>query len=543
MNFPQEIGCPSCGERLSLDEGERKSTSVTCPSCGEIITPDRCQGASSAAAEEGDETWSRLWRRGWSSESIRTRILFTLAAIAVYRAGRHFFIPVFSGRVIDELYRNRVPLSEYSVFWQGIFPYIIGSVIILFLSGFIPPLKELRDGSARQRRLFDRCVYFAVLLYSIVTAVGQYQALTEKMISGEMFINNDSLTFLSFMAVTVAGSMFLVWLADMVTKKGMGNGISVILLADFLAHSPDTLRRIKVAVLNEVRPGSALILTVVLPLAFLIFCVVMVTARRSLRLEPSGEETGGTDGGGVIEMPVRFFPAGIIPFVFAGPLLTIPGLVFSFNFLSVWYLILYCGLVVALAIPFTANIYDPEDISRRLRLAGYRIAGTGSEKEEMGAIDRALSAGILPGLLSALAVAVLPYVVYSTWKVSSLFLSKELLLFVAVSVSLAADFRGKVRREISGTVVLCTTETVLDAELICGILKRTGIPAQVCDTRVISAVGSFAPWEICRPKYLPAMIHPRLAGGAVEVTVAPAVCDDARSILARKGLLEVPARQ
>ena len=409
----------------------------------------------------------------WTDRSLRNRILIVLGLLVVFRVLSTIPVPgVDHGRLASFLANNQFfgilnifsggGLSTLSIIMLGVGPYITASIIMQLLTMMIPRLKALNqeEGEAGRRKFsqYSR-------LISVPLAVLQGFSLIFLLQKQGVFISLSPVQFMTSLVVVVAGSVFLMWIGEMMTEYGISNGISIIIFAGIVAALPTQVSQFLFTF--DISQLPFLILFAVLAIALVIGVVVITEAERPIPVTYARQARGGGQGSSVSTyVPLRVNQAGVIPIIFALSILLIPQLVGNMitslasngTLLSIgralsnfsqttWlYAVIYFVLVFVFTYFYTAVTFDPHQMSENLQKGGAFIPGIrpGASTEEY--IAKIVSRITLVGALFLGIIAILPLVVRAVTGITSIALGGTALLIV---VSVILDIIKKVDAQIS----------------------------------------------------------------------------------------------
>ena len=340
-------------------------------------------------------------------QELRDRILYTVMAILVYRIGSHIPTPGIDPTALLEFLSSAQgggglltimdlfsggALFRFSILALGIMPYISASIIMQLLGVVIPALERMqKEGESGRKKINQYVRYLALVLCIIQSAAmaSWIQSINE----GAMIYMNPGLGFvLIVVATATAGTMFLMWLGDQITERGLGNGISVIIFAGIVARIPagvyDMFQKRDSEYLN-----SLVIVLFFIIFAIVIFCVVYEeSGQRRIPVQYAKRVVGRkVFGAQSTHIPFKINPSGVIPIIFASALMAIPAQIASltrgiqwrwldallrfFSYGSWAYIILYCLLVIMFAYVYTSVQFNPDDIAENLKKQGGFIPG------------------------------------------------------------------------------------------------------------------------------------------------------------------------
>jgi preprotein translocase subunit SecY len=401
---------------------------------------------------------------------LKRKLLWTFVLLAVYRIGIHLPVPGVDTGALADFFANMQNtlfglfdmfsgggLSNLSIFALGIMPYISASIIIQLLTVVSPELKRLskEEGQAGRKKITQYTRYGTVLItviQGLAISIG-----LEGMASptGAPVVLTPGWGFRLVTIVTLtAGTIFIMWLGEQITEKGLGNGISLIIFAGIVASFPSGVANtVRLMTAGELSLFILLILLAVM-LGVLGFIVFMERGQRRIPIHHAKRMQGRRMmGGQTTHLPLRVNTAGVIPPIFASSILLFPATVANFSSVgwlqevSSWFApqtILYNVLFVAMIIFFcffyTAIIFDPKDIAENLKKQGGFIPGIRPGGKTREYIDRVLTRITLWGALYISAICVLPMLLIQQFNVPFYFGGTGLLIVVGV----AMDFMGKI---------------------------------------------------------------------------------------------------
>jgi len=386
-------------------------------------------------------------RNAFLLPDLRRRILFTLMMLVIYRAAAHIPVPgvdkdalqrVLAGtggasnlaNILDLL--SGGGLTNFSLLAAGVYPYITASLVIQLLSGVVPALERLlREEGSEGRRKLDQYTYLLALPMAALQAIGQIQLLSQGGPIIPNFGTNGLLTLTVIMSMT-AGTTFAIWLSNLITERGIGQGMSIIIFGGIVSRLPSNIYSL---VQDPDRWFVSLAAFIVVLVAVIFVIVIFQEGQRRIPVQ-YGKRVRGRKvyGGGATHIPLRVNTAGMIPLIFAQSILTLPAIVagfvasspnpqVSFFFTQVrdifsggrhaqsWmYWVFYFLLVVGFTYFYTSVMMQQQNLADNLQKQGGFIPGIrpGKRTEEyiMGVTKRIT----LVGALFLGGVAILPYI-------------------------------------------------------------------------------------------------------------------------------------
>ena len=401
---------------------------------------------------------------------LKKKLLWTFVLLAVYRIGIHVPTPGVDTAALQDFFDSMSNtlfglfdmfsgggLRNLSIFALGIMPYISSSIIIQLLTVVSPELKRMQkeEGAAGRKKITQYTRYGTVLItvvQGLAIAIG-----LEGMSSpgGASVVLDPGWTFRLVTIITLtAGTVFIMWIGEQITEKGLGNGISLIIFAGIVAGLPGAIfKTFRLMSAGELTLFVVLILMVAMA-AVLGFIVFMERAQRRIPISYAKRMVGRRMyGGQSTHLPLRVNTAGVIPPIFASSILMFPATVGQFSNIewvneaaawiapqTVMYNVLFVGLVIFFCFFYTAIIFDPKDIAENLRKQGGFIPGIRPGSKTYEYIDRVLARITLWGALYISAICVLPMVLISKIGVPFYFGGTSLLIVVGVSM----DFMSQI---------------------------------------------------------------------------------------------------
>jgi len=366
---------------------------------------------------------------------LRRKILFTLGILVVYRLAAHIPLPGVDRLALRTVFQQSQLLSlfdmlsggamsTFSVVAMGVYPYITASIIMQLLMPMIPRLQEIAKEGEAGRQKMNRYTHLLTVPLAALNGIGQAAFLTRTtppVLTNWGFSGEALLPTLATISALTAGTMFAMWLGELIDEQGVGNGISLIIFGGIVARTPQQ-------VLRERVPG--LIAFAVIGVITVAAIVVIYEGQRRIPVQ-YGKRVRGTKiyGGQSTHIPLRVNSAGMIPLIFASTLLIFPGVIAGyfqyvnnafisgvatgivnlFNQQEVFYWILYFFMVVAFTYFYTDIVFQQQNIPESLQRQGGFIPGLRPGARTAEYLNRVLRRITLAGALFLGAVAVLPY--------------------------------------------------------------------------------------------------------------------------------------
>lgn len=417
---------------------------------------------------------------GWDTFSkatdLQKRLLFTLGAMIVYRLGTFIPLPGINSVALADIFARQSggilgmfnmftggALSRMTLFALNIMPYISASIIVQLAASVIPSLMALKkEGESGQRKMTQYTRYLTVLI-TIVQGYGLALGL-EAMVSstGSSAVVNPGQWFRFTTVVSLlGGTMFIVWLGDQITARGVGNGSSLIITAGIVAGIPMGLAQ----TFELARAGSLSTITLFfllfMVLALVYFVVFMERAQRRILIQyPKRQTNGRVMNGESSHLPLKINPTGVIPPIFASSLLLLPMTIVNFSAkdgqgadwvvtLSTMlahgrplYLALYAGLIVFFTFFYTAVVFNPEETADNLKRHGGFIAGIRPGKSTADYLDYVITRLTVLGSVYLAAICCFPEIMIAKYSVPFVLGGTTLLIVVSVTMDFATQIQS-----------------------------------------------------------------------------------------------------
>ena len=369
----------------------------------------------------------QTFRNAWKIPELKNRLLFTLAILVVYRLGSAIPVPFITGSALNQMFSNGNmlsyldmmsggALSRCTLFALGVTPYINASIIVQLLTVAIPALENMAKEADGQQKMQQITRYVGGVI-ALVMSLGYYFVIRNmgalKYTSGAAGI----FTAVVIIATFTAGAQLITWCGEQIDDKGIGNGISLIIMIGIVARLPHALLA-EVNARFQTASGSAIMLILELVLLFLVFMatIALVQAVRKVPVQYAKRIVGNKQYGGVRQyIPLKMNAANVMPIIFAQALMFIPalfsGTAFAAAFSSMtgfWYNFTLAVLVIAFTYFYTAIIINPQMMADDMKRNGGFIPGVKPGKQTVNYIDTIMTRITLPGSFFLAIVAILP---------------------------------------------------------------------------------------------------------------------------------------
>jgi preprotein translocase subunit SecY len=395
---------------------------------------------------------------------LKRRVLFTLGMLCVYRLGGHVPTPGINARALGEFFATQKDslfslydmfvggnLSQATIFALGIMPYISASIIFQMLTAVVPFFEKLQKEGESGRKKITQYTRYGTVVLAFIQGFGVakfLEGLTSP--AGTRIVPNPGLMFEFTSVITlISGTIFVMWLGEQITERGIGNGISLVIFIGIVADYPsDAWNTFQV-----VQSGGMHLLAALVLLAAMVFVtgsVVLITqGQRRIPVQYARRVVGRkVYGGQSTHIPLRVNTAGVIPIIFAQSFIMFPStlalywpnneliqsMAANLRFGTVVHSILYGGIIVFFAYFYTAIMFNPSDLADNMKKHGGFIPGIRPGKRTAEYIDRILTHITLPGAIFLAFIAILPFVLINKLSVPFFFGGTGLLIVVGVAL-------------------------------------------------------------------------------------------------------------
>jgi preprotein translocase subunit SecY len=403
---------------------------------------------------------------------LRRRLVFLLLALVVYRIGAHIPVPGINPDQLAQLFQGQQggilslfnmfsggALSRFTVFALGIMPYISASIIMQLMTYVVPTFEQLKkEGEAGRRKITQYTRYGTVVLALVQSfaAAGALEKGGLTLIHGWPFLLTATITM-------TTGTMFLMWLGEQITERGIGNGISMIILSGIVAGLPGAVGNTIESVSNGEMQGPFALLLLLVVLATTYFVVYVERAQRRIPVDYAKRQVGRRMyAGQSSHLPFKLNMSGVIPPIFASSLLLFPATLASFAGTSATgtvgtimqnvaaalgygqplHLVIYAALIIFFCFFYTALVFNARDTADNLKKSGAFVRGIRPGQQTAEYIDAVLTRLTLWGALYVTAVCLLPEILVSWKGVPFHFGGTSLLIVVVVVMDFIAQLNA-----------------------------------------------------------------------------------------------------
>lgn len=400
---------------------------------------------------------------------LKSRLLFVVLAIMVYRLGAHIPVPGLDPQRLAQFFlqqQNTIfglfnmfsggALSRVTVFAIGIMPYISASIIIQLFSTVSPTLEQLKKEGEQGKRKINQYTRYLTVFLSFFQSLGM-----ARWLAGQHIALLPNFTFYATAVITlVTGTMFLMWLGEQITEKGVGNGISLIIFSGIVSSLPQAVG----SVFQQVKEGQMQGLTLVIILFIVCFVTAFVVfverAQRRIRVNYAQRTQGRKIyAAQTSHLPLKINMSGVIPPIFASSIILLPATLAQFLSKTRgmgWltdvslalspgqplYLIIYAAAIVFFAFFYAALVFNPKETADNLKKSGAFVPGIRPGEQTTKYIDGIMTKLTLVGSIYLVLVCLLPQILMLTWHVPFYFGGTSLLIIVVVIMDFVAQVQA-----------------------------------------------------------------------------------------------------
>jgi len=402
---------------------------------------------------------------------LKNRIWFTLGALIVYRLGTYIPLPGIDPQVLADVFQRNSggllgmvdmfsggALGRMTIFALNIMPYISASIIIQLMQAVSPQLEALKKEGELGRKKINQYTRIGTVFLAAIQAYGIAVGIESLHSGAGAAVTHPGLFFRLTAVITMTGgTVFLMWLGEQITARGIGNGISLIIMAGIIARMPSALA----ALLELGRTGALssffIIMVLTGAVAIIAFIVFMERAHRRILVQYPKRQVGNKMfGGEASHLPLKLNTSGVIPPIFASSLLLLPVTVVSFGSNTgilaevaayvgpghLLYIVLYAALIVFFTFFYTAIVFNPTETADNLRKYGGFIPGIRPGTNTAEYLDYVLSRLTVVGALYLAGVCVLPEFLRSQYSVPFYFGGTSLMIVVSVTMDTVAQIHS-----------------------------------------------------------------------------------------------------
>ncbi len=406
---------------------------------------------------------------GGGLAELKARLIFVMVGILVYRLGAHIPVPGLDPQKLAHFFNEQQntifglfnmfsggALSRITVFAIGIMPYISASIMIQLFTVIVPTLEQLKKEGESGRRKINQYTRYLTLVLSVFQSLGMARWLAGQQIA----LQPDFVFYFTAVVTLVTGTMFLMWLGEQMTEKGVGNGISMIIFSGIVSSMPNAIA----SVLQQVKEGQMQALTLLLIALIVVvvtgFVVFMERGQRRIRVNYAQRTQGRkVFAAQTSHLPLKVNVSGVIPPIFASSIILLPATLAQFfakgkgmDWLAdigmalspgqPLYLIVYAAAIIFFAFFYTALVFNPKDTADNLKKSGAYIPGIRPGEQTSRYVDNVMTRLTLVGALYLVLVCLLPQILMYTWHVPFYFGGTSLLIIVVVIMDFVAQIQA-----------------------------------------------------------------------------------------------------
>jgi preprotein translocase subunit SecY len=395
---------------------------------------------------------------------LKKKIFYTLLLLAVYRLGGFIPVPGIDAVALNEAFRSGAgnimgiydlfvggALSRAGIFSLGIMPYISASIIVQLLTSVMPYFERLKKEGEAGRAKMNEITRYSTVGLGFIQALGISQYLVGLNVQVPGVVPNPGIGFTSQTVLTlITGTIFVMWLGERITERGIGNGISLMIFAGIIGRLPEAaISMYRDVFILQQTSFVTLMFLLVFMFVVIAFVVLMTEAQRRIPVTYARQVRGRkVFGGQSTHIPLRLNTAGVIPIIFAQSFLMFPSSIAMFfpntNIVdtvnrvfspgSFLYMFVYALLIILFTFVYTAIVFNPNDLAENMKKYGGFIPGRKPGKPTASYIEKVLIRVTLPGSLFLAIIAILPMLMISNANVNFYFGGTSLLIVVGVAL-------------------------------------------------------------------------------------------------------------
>lgn len=405
-----------------------------------------------------------------------SRLIFLLLALVVFRVGTHITVPGVDPSQLAKLFQSQQEgilgmfnlfsggaLSRFSIFALGIMPYISASIVMQLLAMVVPSLALLKKDGAHGSRKITQYTRYLTLALAIFQSIGVFLALRSQV--GILYPGSTSIVALTVVISLVSGTMFLMWLGEQITERGLGNGISIIIFSGIVAGLPSAIAGLFELVRTGAMTSLVALFVIFVALFVTAFVVFVERAQRRILVNYAKRQVGNKIyGGQSSHLPLKLNMAGVIPPIFASSIILFPVSIANWfssndqnnsyfiqlikNFAATFahgqplYMLLYASAIVFFCFFYTALVFNSKETADNLKKSGAYVPGIRPGEQTSSYIDTILLRLTLVGAMYMVFVCLLPELLVSRWNIPFSLGGTALLIVVVVTMDFMAQIQS-----------------------------------------------------------------------------------------------------
>ena len=398
---------------------------------------------------------------------LKRRLVFLVLALVVYRLGTHIPVPGINPDALSDLFQQNQSgilglfnmfsggaLERFSVFALGIMPYISASIIMQLMAVVVPTLEAIKKEGESGRRKITQYTRYGTVFLALIQAVGISVALESQ---PGLVIDPGMMFRFTTIVTLVTGTMFIMWLGEQITERGLGNGISILIFAGIVAGLPSALAGLLDLVRTDAMSVLSALFILVLVVAVTYFVVFVERGQRRITVNYAKRQVGNKIyGGQSSHLPLKLNMSGVIPPIFASSIILLPATVtswFSSNPNMRWlgdlaavlspgqplYITLYSAAIIFFCFFYTALVFNSRETADNLKKSGAFVPGIRPGEQTSRYVDKILMRLTLAGAIYITLVCLLPELMQARWNVPFYFGGTSLLIIVVVTMDFMAQ--------------------------------------------------------------------------------------------------------
>ncbi|NCQ22826.1 MAG: preprotein translocase subunit SecY [Rhodobacteraceae bacterium CG17_big_fil_post_rev_8_21_14_2_50_63_15] len=412
-----------------------------------------------SAAEQmaANTSWAALGK----ATDLRKRIFFTLGLLIVYRLGTFIPVPGIDGAALRDFMEGAQAsiggmlsmftggaLGRMGIFALGIMPYISASIIVQLLTAMVPALEQLKKEGEQGRKKINQYTRYGTVLLATLQSYG----LAVSLQAGEIVTNPGAFFIVSCMITLIGGTMFLMWLGEQITARGIGNGISLIIFVGIIAEVPAALAQFFASGRSGAISPAVIIGVMLMVVVVIAFVVFMERSLRKIHIQYPRRQVGmKVYDGGSSHLPIKVNPAGVIPAIFASSLLLLPATISTFSgnqtnpIMSTvmayfgpgqpLYLVFFTAMIVFFTFFYTFNVsFKTDEVAENLKNQNGFIPGIRPGKRTAEYLDYVVNRVLVLGAAYLAAVCLLPEILRNQFAIPFYFGGTSVLIVVSVTM-------------------------------------------------------------------------------------------------------------
>ncbi len=401
------------------------------------------------------------WGAFGKATELRQRILFTIGLLIVYRIGTYIPVPGIDAQELRAFFDQAAAglggvlnmftggaISRMGIFALGIMPYISASIIVQLLAAMYPPLQQLKKEGEQGRKKINQYTRYGTVFLATFQAYG----LAVSLEAGDLATDPGWYFRAATVITLVGGTMFLMWLGEQITARGIGNGISLIIFVGIIAEIPAALAQFFESGRTGALSTPVILGVIVMLLATLTFVVFMERSLRKIHIQYPRRQAGmKVYEGGSSHLPIKVNPAGVIPAIFASSLLLLPTTIATFSqsqsgpvmatILAYFgpgqplYLAFFAGMIIFFTFFYTFNVsFKPEDVAENLKNQNGFVPGIRPGKKTEEYLEYVVTRVLVLGSAYLALVCLLPEMVRAELAITAYFGGTSILIIVSVGM-------------------------------------------------------------------------------------------------------------